>query len=130
MADWDVTAEMVELEHLGYIPAEVQERTRWLRFQHGRWLAGGRTSQTQVLQLLDEARANARIRAFDASVEDGLLCTWQAVSGTWVIRGRDLCEGDVVTVTRRTDGLTSLEMVGPIIAHLPDGTRLAKVGKL
>lgn len=59
---------------------------------------------------------------------NGERIEWRKISGTWLIAGRELIPGTIVTVTRR-NGTTSQEMVGDIVATI-DGLTYARTGTI
>ena len=60
--------------------------------------------------------------------KNGERIEWRKISGTWLIAGRELIPGTIVTVTRR-NGTTSQEIVGDIVATI-DGLTYARTGTL
>lgn len=63
-----------------------------------------------------------------AQTKNGERIEWRKVSGSWLIAGRNLTPGSIVTVTRRS-GTTSQEIVGDIVATI-DGLTYARTGTI
>lgn len=129
MASYLVNEEVAELNSLGVTTAEAEARLGGRLVLDGADVyALGRQGEAMVHSLLHEARQRHTDRLRRQALAAGHLVEWRRISGTWVLAGRHLREGDIVTVTRR-DGTTTTEVVGPLIG-CHDGLTLARTGRL
>jgi hypothetical protein len=128
MAQYHVTAaEITELFDAGWKPETISGRVDHIKIHSdGTATCYNRVSSNQIDRMLADAREKAARQAARAEVAEGRQVQWRKVGREWLLAGRDLATGDIVTVTRR-NGTSSEEFVGDIVA-VKDGVTLARVG--
>ncbi|WP_040793310.1 hypothetical protein [Nocardia paucivorans] len=127
MAQYNVTTEVAELLAAGYTEDGITSRVdRITIYSDGEAIVFNRGSEAQIDRLLAEARRKKARKAADTTVAEGRQVQWRKVGHEWLLAGRELTAGDVVTVTRR-DGSSSDQIVGDVVA-VKDGVTFARPG--